>query len=313
MRRAFCVLAIAVCLPVSNAAAGAGLDGGAFLSRPMGARAAALGQSFTAVPSDSADGIIYNPASNAFISSPTVSASYLRGYAGDGTGLVAFAAKVGPVAITPAVLYYNAGVLNLNLSDGTQGSVTAEDDRLVMTAVSVTLFNFLALGGAFKYWKSELAQTASAKGVSYDVGALARLPCGFTAGAALQNMGADVKFEDVGDPQPKTTRAGLAWHLTAPAYNTDAFFDLPAVDVLFTGDYAKTGQEDGHYQSGLETNMNPLEDLLVSLRGGYMFGRDDQSVTFGAGLRQRGWGLDYAFGGSRHLVPTHQVTLSHQF
>jgi len=259
-----------------------GTSGAAFLLRPIGARAAAMGQAFTAVPGTTADSLLYNPASTAFISSRTISANYLNGYAGDKTGFLGYAQPLGPIVITPAVFYYNAGAMNLNLSDGTQGTVTAEEDTMLIGAVALRPLSFLAIGAAFKYWNSSLAQTASAKGTSCDLGAMAALPMGFMAGAALQNIGGDVKYEEVADPSPQTQRFGLSWHRRMNPSSIDSSTDYSAFDIIIDGDYSKTRGEAGYYQSGMEISMNPYGEFTFALRGGYMFDRDNQTATFGS-------------------------------
>ena len=182
MKKITALLCACLCGAAVSASAESGLVGGEFLRLPIGARAAGMAQAFTAVPADTPDALLYNPASNAFISTITVSADYMRGFGEDSTGLFAGAVPLGRVVLTPALLYYNAGTMNLNLSDGTQGSVTAEEDNIYIFAAAVRVFDWLAIGGAYKSWRSTLAETATAKGVSYDLGALVKLPYGFTAG-----------------------------------------------------------------------------------------------------------------------------------
>jgi hypothetical protein len=299
----------------SVASAENGIVGGEFLLIPVGARAAAMGQAFTAVPANTPDALIYNPSANAFISSNTISADYMRGFDGDGTGLFAAAVPLGRVVITPALLYYNAGTMDLNLSDGTNGSVIAEEDYVYMGAAALRMLDFLAVGGSYKSWRSTLAQTATAKGTSYDLGAMALLPYGFSAGYAVLNMGDDIKYDAYADPAPKTNRAGIAWHIRRSQFDEDP--DPTAAnadfDILFSGDYVKTVDEDGYYQFGSEATTKISDNSTFALRGGYMMDRDNQTITFGAGFRAAGWGFDYAYGGARMLDAVHQFSISCSF
>ncbi|MFA5161845.1 MAG: PorV/PorQ family protein [Elusimicrobiales bacterium] len=290
-----------------------GSSGAAFLLRPLGARAAAMGQAAVSLPAKTADGLLFNPASTIYISSRTASADYLRGYADDSTGFAAFAAPLGGIVLTPAIFYYNAGTMNLNLSNGTRGTVTAEEDTMLIAAASAKPLKFLAVGAAFKYWSSSLAQSATARGTSWDIGAMAELPYGFMAGAALQNAGGSIKYEDVSDPAPLTQRLGFCWRGKINGHKIDSTSDFSDIDFTAATDYSKTLGEDGYFQSGVEIGMKPGDEMYFALRAGYMFGREVQTATFGAGVEQSGWGLDYGYGGARELPALHQFTLSRKF
>jgi len=288
----------------------AGTSGGQTLARPIGARAAAMGQAFTAVGGDP-ESLIYNPAGTGFVSSATISLSYLRGYAKDGTGLLAASYRLGRVVLTPALLYYNAGTINLNLSDGTKGEVTAQEDKVGMMNVAVNPFDFLSVGGTLKYSQFRLAETASAKAVNYDVGAIVSM-WGLSAGIARQNMGGSIKFEEESDPPPTATRLGLAVRQNFEPLSSSSI-EPESWTLLVSGDMVKPDKESTYYQTGLEVNMTYDPGSTFAVRGGYLFNRSDENFTLGFGTIQGSWGFDYALGGSSNLGSRHQMTLSYHF
>ncbi len=301
-----------VSLACPYAAADSGLTAAPVLNRPVGARSSAMGRAFAAVPGDP-EGLMYNPAGLAFITAPRPYAAYMNGLVG-GYGLVAAPFPVKGFVITPAFLYYNSGSMGLNLSDGTSGNVTAELDQVPMLSAAYRPIPRLAVGATVKRASIELAEAASAASVNFDAGAMYLIGHGFSAGASLMNAGQGMKFEDASDPAPRTLRAGLAWKLVPGKPNfMDPSADITYSEFIVTTDWSKTVKEDSRLQSGLETNMALPYGVTLSLRGGYLFSRDEEGATFGFGIKRGRWAFDFGFETAGELGTRRPVSLSYQF
>lgn len=299
------------CLPA--AAGAAGLTGAPVLNTPIGARSSGLGRAFTAVPGDP-EAVNYNPAALAFAEKASVSATYMSGYLDGGYGLLAAPVPVGPVVLTPAFMFFESGKMDLNLSDGTRATVTAESDRVVYLSAGWRPVPRLGLGATLKRASLELAEAASASSVHYDLGALYTADSGLSFGAALLNSGQDIKFEERGDPAPRTLRAGASYRFkVTPPDLFDPGADITHTAVLLSADWSRTDEEKGYYQGGAEAAMTLDGGAVFSARIGYLAGRDSAGTTYGLGVAGSGWGLDCSFAPSETLDTVSQVTLNYRF
>ena len=311
-------LAASVCALLAfepaRACAGAGLTGAPILNRPIGARSSGMGRAFTAIPGEP-ESVMYNPAGPGFAPGGEVYLAYMNGFGGGSYGLAAVPLKFGNFVLTPAFLYYNSGAMNLRLSDGTRGAVTAELDKVGMLSAAYTPSRDLAVGFTLKVTSIDLAEAASASVKHYDLGALYRITDGLSAGAAALNNGESVKFEREGAPAPSTLRAGLAYKVELnPPNLLDKSADISYSDIVLTSDWSRTVKESGYYQAGFELNMKmPGAALLMSLRAGYLFERPEENMTFGFGIRKGPWNFGFGYEASKDLDARLPVSLSCEF
>lgn len=290
-----------------------GLTGAPILNRSAGARSSGMGRAFTGVPGD-AESVMYNPAGPGFIEGNSFYASYMNGFGGGNYGFAAMPLKTGNFMLTPAFLYYNSGRMFLNLSDGTSGSVTAELDKVGMISAAYALRPELMMGGTLKFTNINLAETASASARHYDLGLLYRMENGFSFGAASLNNGGDIKFEAIGDPSPKTLRAGVCYKVELnPPNLLDRSADISYSDLVLTADWSRTVKEKGYYQYGLEMNMKMPGGLLLSFRGGYLMNRPDEGLTLGLGLKTGKWTFGFGYETAKALDARHPVSASYEF
>lgn len=310
------LLSALLALPSASSAAEGGAAALSILERVLDGRAAGMGGAFAAVPGHIA-ALQYNPAGMAGIEKRAASMTFSPGLGGGQLGLLSYAQplRLGRGVLGASVQYYNSGSMQLNLSDGTNAKVTAEEDIALQASYSFEPIPDLAAGASFKFVRSELAETASAAAALFDVGGLWRAPVqGLSFGAAYQNIGPDVKYEEVGDPPPRTARYGISY-LTPQfdAHRIDPTSDAGNVDVRFTADMVHALEQEPSPRLGLEMGMEPFVLNRVALRMGYALNREVDSLTFGIGLREGRMVLDYAVGPSRDLTITHQFTLSTTF
>lgn len=300
-------------LNAGRARADSGLTGAPILTRPIGARSSGMGRSFTAV-AGGAESLMYNPAGPGFAPRSEAYLAYMNGLGGGGYGLAAAPLKLGTFVLTPAFLYYNSGEINLNLSDGTQGAVTAELDKVVMLSGAFLSGPRLALGGTVKFTSINLAETASASARHFDLGLLYRVTEALNFGAASLNNGDAVKFEEQGAPAPATLRSGLAYKVALDLPNLlDRSADVIYSDIFLTSDWSRTVKEKGYFQAGFEMNMELSGMVMLRLRAGYLFDRPEENLTFGLGIQKGQWNFSFGYEASKDLNVRYPVSLTRGF
>jgi hypothetical protein len=308
MRR-FLIFAL-LCAPTA-AWSESGRTGATFLQRTLGAQAGAMGQAFAGVRGR-ADIIQYNPAGISTLKRRTVTSTYLNGFAGVSHGYLAYAHPIGAGAIATSLTYFDAGAIELNLSDGTTGRVSAERDTAWTLSYAHRLPFNLHVGATYRFLRLELAETARATSSQGDMGVLWESPIkGLSFGGALQYFGPDIKFEEVGDPPPKTMRYGFAWRFPdADPRVIDPSVDLKDFDMLLTADYVDALHERPSPRLGAEFGLTPHMMTRVALRTGWVVGRDAENFTFGLGVRHKDLLFDYAFGRGKDLGNLFYLTLT---
>lgn len=301
-------LAAAVLLGAAvRAAADSGQTGAVTLSRPLFARAPAMGGAFSAVPGG-LDSLSYNAAGLAAVQRGEVKTDYTHGIVDDSFGFLGAAQPLFKRAtLTAGLAYYDAGSLTLNPSVGSQQTVKVEQDWYGLIGGAVRLPEGFSVGAVAKYYDFTLAQAATARGGAFDAGAQWRSPIpDLTFGAAVQNAGSQIKYEQQGDPLPTTLRAGAAfgWSRILPQDPTEIGFDR----FLLTADAVKIRYERAAASTGLEMLLPLGGSDYGALRLGYTFNSDVDQVALGIGLRQSRFQFDYALGVKRAIGVEHHVS-----
>lgn len=311
MTRTLALAALLVSGAGRPAAAEAGRTAAVFLRRALGARAAAMGGAHAAVLDPGPDAPQFNPAGLALVTRPALASSYLNGFGGVSHGHLAYAHPLRVGTLGAGLLYFNAGTLELNLTNGQRGTVTAEEDTAWTLSYGLPLAAGLSAGLTYRYLRLELAEAAHAVSHQGDGGILWRTPLpGVALGAAYQYHGGDIVFEEAGDPPPKTWRYGFALRLPSiDAKKVDPQADLEAFDLTLAGDVVNTVLDDPSPRAGLELGLTPASISRVALRFGWVFNRYAEGMTFGAGFRSGRLTLDYGYGSARELRALQNVTL----
>ena len=156
----------------------------------------------------------------------------------------------------------------------------------------------LYFGLGIKYFQDNLAGY-TANGLALDAGMyMHTLIPGLTFGLSVQNMGADIQYEQVREQIPMTYRAGLAYNISKAGLRI-------AVDAI------KTIDSDMAIGTAIEyTLLNTF-----SLRFGNQF-RQDQKFTpgYGAGLNiSKKYLIDYTYYEFEDLGNTHRVGFTFRF
>lgn len=310
------ILAALLCGLASAAKAEPGRTAAPFLKRTMGAQAAGMGNAFTAM-TGRADALQFNPAAAASLEKKTLTSTYLNGFGGTTHGYFGYTHPLPFMALSTSLLYYNAGHIDLNLSDGTTGRVTAEEDTAWSATAAFQPLKGVFVGGTYRHVRLELAETAKASSSQFDFGAIWRLPLdrvpwlGVRAGAAYQYIGPDIVFEQDGDPPPRTMRYGIAVRFPEiDPKKIDPSVDLQGFDMNLTADLVNTLREDSSPRFGAEFGLTPYGMSRVALRLGWVLGRDAESFTFGMGFRHGRFDFDYSFADADALGNLQQLSLT---
>ncbi|PCI37233.1 MAG: hypothetical protein COB53_07110 [Elusimicrobia bacterium] len=307
-------LLLAALLAASPAGAVGGRTSGGFLQRTLGAKAAAMGNAFVAV-SESPDSIQYNPAALSTISRPVLSTTYLNAFGSTNYGFLGYVHPL-PLGVgAVSAVYFNAGTIDLNLSDGTTGRVTAEEDLATTASYAFPLPLGFSVGATYRFVRLKLAESVSATTHQGDLGAHWETPFpGISLGASYQYIGADITFEEAGDPPPRTIRYGFAIHLDdVNIRKLDPSVDLKNFEFTFTGDVVQVLHEDPSIRFGTELGIIPDYMNGIALRFGWIFGRFAESATAGIGFKGKHYDIDYAFGSSSSLGNLQHLTFTHYF
>jgi hypothetical protein len=286
MRRARGLLVFALPLLLAAADASAfgrgekGTSGAQFLKLAPGARAAAMGEAFSAV-ADDAFAAYYNPAGLGGLKGVELAGmrnSHFQGI-GQNYGVLAVPLlswvdtrrqrnELGVLAFSVTSLSVDGlerrGVVE---TDEPDGSFEARDLAYSL-AYGVDLGRGLSLGASFKAIDQSL-DSARASAAAFDAGALARLG-GVSASAGFRNLGSRVKFRSVADPLPFVAYTGAAWE--------------PRKGITLAAEVR--APRDGGINAGLgtELRLHLPGGLSVAGRAGFNSGAMDPGGLSGATL-----------------------------
>lgn len=281
-------------IPINLFAKGVGSSGGLILE-PASARASALGDSFTSATND-INALGYNPSALNTLTSGQASFLYEKGLVDDTFSQFVIGSPLKRGGLGLQIGHYNGG--DLELSDGAGvRSVRAQSD-LALTLALAHEIRGVSVGVAGKYLSSELAETARAQAFALDLGMSVPVGSRFRLGGAVQNIGTELKYQNDGDPLPRSARGGLSYLVVPQGYVTTLLVD---VNYLMNERLLEPSL-------GLETVVGPL-----ALRAGYKRGVQN-NVSLGTGFAFGRSSLDYAFAlGSRELDTEHRLSFSMKF
>lgn len=289
----------------------AGTRGFSFLRIGLGARAAGMGEAYTAV-ADGAEGLFWNPAGAGQINHPQIATNYIHYVADMHAGSIGFAQPAGRFATWNLSLrFLSAGdIPRTTVADPTgagSGEFSATDLAFgAGLAVRVGDRFFLGANGAVI---SGGIDGESALGFSGDFGLLVRNAYRrLRLGAAVRNAGTMTSgYLNESDPLPTVVSAGTAY----------PFFDRR---FLLSADWSWAVDWDSRFAVGAEWEL--VNDFF--LRGGYRThlddlrddstGGDGTGASFGLGFRRvREYQIDYAYASMGDLGGTHRFSIAWVF
>ncbi|MBI2386534.1 MAG: PorV/PorQ family protein [Elusimicrobia bacterium] len=308
------LLAVPLALALASPA---GAAGSPTLRRSLSTRSAAMADAYAAVPGGLSS-LSTNPAGLAAARRPQLDTTFTSGVLDDTFGFLGWAQPLPLGALAAGLSYYDAGKVDLHFAGGRTETRTAARDFVGHLAWGLPLPGGLSVGAAGKFFRFELAQEAKASGAAGDVGAQWRTPLqGLVLGAALQNAGPGVKFEVDRDPLPLTTRGGASWSWQsrpAPAGgDPELRGPLTATRFLAAAEAVKVRDEALIGALGSELAMDFGASTSIALRAGWRLNSDHARLTFGVGMREGRFSLDYAMAEKRSLGQTHHAGFGVRF
>ena len=304
-----CLLSTIYCLlPTASFAAFSGADkgtsSGQFLKLGAGARAAGMGEAYSAV-ADEASAIYWNPAALTRINGFSATFMHAALLADISYEFLGYGQKLGDRgALGLGVQYLSMPAFHETAPSGFEtGTSFNPKDTGVTLACSFRLSEKYSAGISGKYIRSGIDKSAST--FAADLGVLG---APFRARGAdlwlslvVQNLGGKLKFEQKSDPLPLNVKLGSSLNIMKNW--------LIGLDVNFPRDnrpYAALGTEyrlahgaDMGFAGRAGFNSRTLGDI-----GGF------NGVSAGAGLDYKQFGLDYAFLPFGAIGMTHRISVT---
>ena len=276
-------------------AKGAGTSGGLTLIETSAARPSALGEAFTSAEND-VSAFTYNPANLDTLESGHTSFMYQEGLAEDAFGQFLIGAPTRFGGLGLSVGFYDGG--EIDLFDGeTEQTVKAQRDLSLGLGYSNRM-GPVSLGMTGKYLSSELIESEKASAFAADFGMSMPLMSNMRMGAALQNIGTQLKFVEEGDDLPRIARVGASMNFPVGRMSSLLLLDAPYF----------LNEAEIRPSVGLEMSYG-----VLSLRGGYKGGGDSDEFSLGTGFMFGRASLDYAYGLVQDLDSQHRVSLAMRF
>ena len=287
-----------------------GTSSGKFLSLGTSARAAAMGEAYSAI-AENADAVRYNPAALIRVKSNSVEVMHADYFANTFFDQVAFARRINSnQSIGLSILQMSYGSTAKTDGSGFQTG-TAHPSNLAVTGAYARkidnlpgFLNESSLGISVSYIQSKIV--SSAKTFTASLGLLSP-PYGhykIQVAMVMDNLFGKLKFDQKADSLPMSFKLGGIMRI-----QPDWILALDCVSPKDNAPYLALGTE-----KWFETH----KDMRMAIRAGYniLTSRDLQSSTgfvAGLGISLRETIIDYAFAPFGDLGTTHKLTLSLKF
>jgi long-subunit fatty acid transport protein len=310
---------------------GYGTRAGEFLLLPVGARAAAMGQAFSAL-ADDATALYWNPAGISFLGQRSIHVTHLDYLAETSYtwGGLAVPLGVGTWVVGAQLGGFNFGeapVYTIEEPEGT-GSTYSNSMFVVGGTVAMNVTDRFSFGGSVKYVQESLANTSGST-LALDIGSnyhteIAGRP--FRAAFSILNLGGEIAptgsdlVVNVPNPDPRTPDRTDQAVLRTQSFPLPVMFKVglgwdalstPNGRLTVAGEFWQPQQNNTSTAVGLEYTLRPeaLQGVSFSLRGGYTYEPDrsyeagginfddeaSDGVAFGGGIlyqpSETGFGL----------------------
>jgi len=196
-------------------ASGAGTTVGVTMLETVGSRNSALGGAFTSISGD-VYSIYSNPAGLADVSKRQLSSYFVKGQTDDYSAALIYSQwlltnlKSG---FAFGVYNLNGGKMDINYVDGTSETVISQSDFLAaLSWGGYTAKNFM-VGYTLKYLSTELVEEYKASAFALDAGFIAKIGKYFSWGAAMQNYGTKIKYNEIKESLPFLVKSGVSVNL----------------------------------------------------------------------------------------------------
>lgn len=317
-RRATLGLAMALCAAAPARAGFQTADEGAssaqFLKLGAGARAAGMGEAYTALPEE-ADAIYWNPAALTRVERRGATFMHEALPAGINYEFLGYGQKLGSsTGLGASIQYLSQPPIDQTDSSGFPTGSTFRPSDFAAAAGgayaihndNLGIFDGASLGATAKYIRSSITRTASTFGadLGFLSGAFPVLDRDMRIAYVAQNLGGTLKYQQRAESLPTNLKLGASWAL---AKGWLLAFDLD--EPLDNTPYFAVGTE---YRLRINDDISFAGRLGVSTRAIGDAG-SFSGLSLGLGARMRGYGLDYAFAPLGALGMTNSLSLSCAF
>lgn len=281
-----------------SAAGSAGTSSAIFLRSTLSTRVAGLSEAFAGIADDE-NAILYNPAGlgksvqNTFALNHTEWLEDIRFANLIYTHRITSGFSAG---ISLAHMYMPDIPRILDASGTTDGSITVSSS-IVNIGAGLHLFRGFYIGSAVKFFNDNLAGKTT-NGLAFDAGIYSNtFVHGLTFGAALQNMGAKVKYIKKSYEIPLTYRVGFAYNVSG----------LPLTIGL---DAVKSVDSGLNINLGSEYTFN----RMIHIQAGNQVRADAYfTPTFGIGFSYDSYSLGYSFSSPSEIGISHRIGFKYEF
>lgn len=273
----------------------AGTSAMAFLKITPSARAAGMGEAFSAIADDAA-GIHFNPAGITHAAPIDISIMHNEWFEDVRYEFAGAVRNNGKFAYGANFIYLTSGDMERrDVSGASFGTFSAYDMAVSLTG-AYQVNNSLAIGISPKFLFEKI-HTEDGSAIAVDFGGQYHLPMGLRFGLSIHNLGSKFKLVEEEFDLPMIYRIGAAY---ARQLN---FIEESA--ILLALDLNKPRDNDLLVNLGTEVNLKQL----INLRLGYKIGYDTSDITTGVGFMVKQFRLDYAFVPYKEdLGSTHRIS-----
>lgn len=279
----------------------AGTASSQFLKLGVGARAAGMGESYTAV-SDDATAIYWNPAGLNRIKGRELSVMHAVWFEDIFYDWVSYTQEIKCGVIGVAAQYLSYGSITGTDSTGLEGSDFTPYDMSVILSYAKKVKG-ISVGANLKYIGSNIdGETGSA--AALDIGGMYEL-CEdkLSLGLVVQNIGTKMKYIDESESLPLNIKTGAAYKIMD--------------NLLVVADINVPSDDEINISAGSEYSYDINKDLSLAGRAGYNTRNKDtggtSGITAGIGIGYLKYNLDYAYAPYGDLGNTHRVSLGIKF
>lgn len=274
-----------------------GTSGAQFLQIPVGAKAAAMAGAIVSSAND-ASALFWNPAGIANITSNNVHFSHTEWWATIKLSHAAYVhtiEDIGSFGVSMSVLSMDKMEVTTELQPEGTGQFFDAQDVMIGVSYARRLTEDFSTGLTVKYVGQRI-WNETASGIAFDVGTQYKI--GFrdlTLAMSMTNFGSDLKYDGLDLNRKYDENSQVSYNRLSPAKLAADDYPLPLhfqvgismtavttdqFNVLLEADVTHPNDNDERVNVGTEVRV--LDQFF--LRGGYRFGYDTETATFGAGV-----------------------------
>ena len=307
-----------------------GTSGAQFLKIPVGPRAIGMGGAYVSNAND-ASAMFWNPAGIVAVKENELFASYTSWWGGVNLSHAAFvnsSEDFGSIGVSMSLLTMGEMEVTTELQPEGTGQKFDAQDLMIGVSYARRLTQDFSGGVTMKFINQRIWNETSS-GLAFDVGTQYRIGIGdLTIGMSMTNFGADLKYDGQdlnvkydADPQNPNNRLSPS-KLATDDFPLPLYFQVGASMTLLNADGLKVllaadaaHPNDNQERVNVGTEVTILDQFF--LRGGYRFGYDTETGTFGAGALVSLGGttmvFDYSYSLYNLLPNVHRVSVGMRF